>query len=124
MHQYRMTLAMAVLGVICTWSLSADEDTTLVGPRLFEHQRLSVTMTIANPYDRAVRVKHLFSTCECFLLEMDQHVLLPYEESRAYIDTLPAAEALWVLPDGEVKVTDGFNILLKERGGAVNPPPE
>ena len=50
--------------------------------------------------------------------------LLPYEESRAYIDTLPAAEALWVLPDGEVKVTDGFNILLKERGGAVNPPPE
>ncbi len=88
MHQYRMTLAMAVLGVICTWSLSADEDTTLVGPRLFEHQRLSVTMTIANPYDRAVRVKHLFSTCECFLLEMDQHVLLPYEETtlRVKID--------------------------------------
>jgi len=34
--------------------------------------------------------------------------VLPYEESRAMIDALPGVEALWVLPDGSLKMTEGF----------------
>lgn len=49
--------------------------------------------------------------------------LLPYEEGRAYIEGIPEAEALWVFKDGSVEVTDGMLAMLKERGGAVNPPP-
>ena len=49
--------------------------------------------------------------------------LLPYEQSRAYVESLPEAEALWVMPDGTVHVTEGLLAMLKERGGAINPPP-
>ena len=34
--------------------------------------------------------------------------VLPYEEGRALIDSLPDVEALWYLPDGTVQMTDGF----------------
>lgn len=37
--------------------------------------------------------------------------LLPYEESRAMIDGLDGVEALWVLNDGTVMMTDGFAAL-------------
>ena len=85
-------LVIPVLLTMLIWTITdglcADDEQALEGPQLFEHQRLSVTLTIANPYDRAVRIKRLFSTCECFLLEIDQRVLMPYEETtlRVKID--------------------------------------
>lgn len=34
--------------------------------------------------------------------------LLPYVDGRAMIDTLPGAEAMWVLADGSTRQTEGF----------------
>lgn len=49
--------------------------------------------------------------------------LLPYDEGRAYIESIAGSEALWVFPDGKIKATDGMAAMLKEMGGAENPPP-
>lgn len=50
--------------------------------------------------------------------------LMPYESGREYIESIPGAEALWVLQNGEVKTTAGMLAMLKNRGNAQNPPPE
>ena len=48
--------------------------------------------------------------------------LLPYAESRALADSLDGVEAIWVMPDGEVKITRGLEAMLKSRGATnVNP---
>ena len=38
--------------------------------------------------------------------------MLPYEESRALIDSIPQAEATWLLPDGTEYSTEGFKRLM------------
>lgn len=38
--------------------------------------------------------------------------LLPYEESRALIDSIPDAQAMWTLMDGTEEMTDGFGELI------------
>ncbi|MBE3519523.1 MAG: FAD:protein FMN transferase [Firmicutes bacterium] len=42
--------------------------------------------------------------------------LLPYEESRALVESLPGVEALWVMPDGEVRVTPGMRAIMQSHG--------
>ncbi len=44
--------------------------------------------------------------------------ILPYEEGLAYIQGIGGIEAMWVLPDGTVKATDGMEAMLKNLGGA------
>lgn len=44
--------------------------------------------------------------------------LMPYEESRALIESLDGVEALWVMPDGKVEVTDGMKKMLKSYGAS------
>jgi thiamine biosynthesis lipoprotein len=39
---------------------------------------------------------------------------MPYDEGRAYIDSLDGVEALWLFPDGSVQYTDGFAKFIKE----------
>ena len=39
--------------------------------------------------------------------------LLPYEESRALIESIPSAEAMWTLMDGTEEMTDGFRDLIE-----------
>ena len=38
--------------------------------------------------------------------------LLPYEESRALIESIPDAQAIWTLMDGTEEMTDGFGELI------------
>lgn len=44
--------------------------------------------------------------------------ILPYDKGLAYIQGLGNVEAMWVLPDGSVKATDGMKGMLKNLGGA------
>jgi thiamine biosynthesis lipoprotein len=42
--------------------------------------------------------------------------MMPYEEGRALIDSLPEVDALWVLLDGTVQMTDGLSSIAVSKG--------
>lgn len=42
--------------------------------------------------------------------------LMPYEEGRQLVESIPACEALWVFADGSVKATDGMIAVLRNKG--------
>lgn len=44
--------------------------------------------------------------------------LMPYEEGRTYVDGLDGVEALWVLPDGTVQMTEGMEKMARSHGAA------
>jgi len=44
--------------------------------------------------------------------------LMPYEQSRAFIESLDGVEALWILPDGTIEMTDGAYRLSRTGGSS------
>ena len=42
--------------------------------------------------------------------------LMPYEQSRAFIESLDGVEAMWIFPDGSKEMTDGAAKIAKSRG--------
>jgi thiamine biosynthesis lipoprotein len=44
--------------------------------------------------------------------------LMPYEEGRKLVESIPGCEALWILDDGSIKLTDGMLAVLKDKGQA------
>jgi len=48
--------------------------------------------------------------------------LLPYDRSRALVESLDGVEALWVFPDGGVEMTEGARKLAKSAGAASSAP--
>lgn len=42
--------------------------------------------------------------------------ILPYEKSRALVDSLDGVEAVWVMPDGKIEATDGMKKIMKSHG--------
>ena len=44
--------------------------------------------------------------------------LLPYEEGRAFVDSLEDVEAYWVLNDGSVRFTEGLKAMLESQGAS------
>ncbi len=45
--------------------------------------------------------------------------LMPYSESRAFVESLPDVEAVWLMPDGQELMTEGIRKSAKSQG-AVN----
>ena len=46
--------------------------------------------------------------------------LMPYEESRAFIDSLDGVDAIWLFPDGTMAMTDGAMKVAKSCGATNN----
>lgn len=44
--------------------------------------------------------------------------LMPYEESRAFVESLDGVEALWIMPDGTIEMTDGAYVLSRTGGAS------
>ena len=44
--------------------------------------------------------------------------LMPYEEGRALVDSLEGVEALWVLPDGTIEMSDGMKTMARSQGAS------
>lgn len=42
--------------------------------------------------------------------------LMPYEESRSFVESLKGVEAVWVLKDGKVEATKGMQKIMKSHG--------
>jgi thiamine biosynthesis lipoprotein len=42
--------------------------------------------------------------------------LLPYDKSRALVESLEGVEAVWVMPDGKVMATEGMEKIMKSHG--------
>lgn len=43
---------------------------------------------------------------------------MPYEESRAFVDSLDGVEAIWLFPDGSKKMTFGAMNVAKSCGAS------
>lgn len=46
--------------------------------------------------------------------------LLPYEESRALVESKDNLEAIWIFADGRIEMTEGFKKLAKSQGATIN----
>ncbi|MEW9096099.1 MAG: FAD:protein FMN transferase [Clostridiaceae bacterium] len=44
--------------------------------------------------------------------------LMPYNESRALVESLEGVEAMWVMPDGKIEATDGMKKIMKSNGAS------
>jgi thiamine biosynthesis lipoprotein len=44
--------------------------------------------------------------------------LLPYDQSSALAESLEGVDALWVMPDGEIRVTQGMEKIMRSKGAS------
>lgn len=82
----------------------------IVDGKVMHHLVDPETLMPANYY-RAVTVVAKDSALADFL--STTAFLMPYKESRALIDGLDGAEALWIMPDGRVEATEGMKKIMK-----------
>lgn len=75
------------------------------------HHLIDPTTLYPATYVQSVSILHPDSGLADFL--STTAFLLPYEQSRALIDSIPEAEGVWLLTDGTEHWTDGFEKLVK-----------
>lgn len=67
-------------------------------------------------YYRAVTVKTDHAGLADFL--STTLFLLPYEQSSALAESLEGVDALWVMPDGEIRTTQGMQKIMRSKGAS------
>jgi FAD:protein FMN transferase len=85
----------------------------IVEGELIHHLIDSVTLMPATHY-RAVTVVAEDSGLADFM--STALFLIPFEESKTLAESLDNFEAIWVMPDGEVRTTEGMKPLLRSNG--------
>jgi len=75
------------------------------------HHLINPSTLLPASYVRSVSIVHPDSGLSDFL--STTAFLMPYEESRALIESIPDAEATWLLADGSAYWTDGFEALME-----------
>lgn len=89
----------------------------VVNDQRIHHLIDSVTLMPANHY-RAVTVMTEDSGVADFM--STAVFLLPYDKSRALVESIEGLEALWIMHDGSIVATEGMKKSLKKMGGASN----
>lgn len=80
----RAVLVLCLAGVLAAADpiSTAPVNTNVANPAnppiFAESQPFSAQITVQNPYDKAVRVAEMDSTCTCSVLELGSHFLLPH----------------------------------------------
>ncbi len=67
--------------------LNANVASAEVAPEFRESGRFSAVVTVHNPYQRAVRVARLDTTCSCSKLNLASHFLLPGETTTLEVES-------------------------------------
>ncbi|MBA3683624.1 MAG: DUF1573 domain-containing protein [Planctomycetes bacterium] len=70
-----MKIAFLLVGVLAV--LGSAESAAL--PAFSEHVSYRTTLSVTNPYDRAIKVESIDSTCTCTELSLPERLLLPRE---------------------------------------------
>ncbi|MCX8131101.1 MAG: FAD:protein FMN transferase [Clostridia bacterium] len=86
-----------------------------VNGQIIHHIIDPVTLLPANHY-RSVTIMTKDSGLADFM--STTAFLLPYDESRKLIEDMEGVDALWVMPDGSINVTDNMKKVLKGIGSA------
>ncbi|HHY44607.1 MAG TPA: FAD:protein FMN transferase [Firmicutes bacterium] len=78
------------------------------------HHIIDPDTLMPSDYYRAVTVKTGHAGVADFL--STTLFLLPYERSSALAESLDGVDVLWVMPDGEIRVTQGMEKIMKSKG--------
>ena len=87
----------------------------VVNGRVLHHIVDPATLMPADYY-RAVTVMTAHAGVADFL--STTLFLLPYEQSLALADSLDGVEAVWVMPNGEMRSTDGMKAIMRSQGAS------
>jgi hypothetical protein len=96
-----LALLFALVGLAAAEVVNANVASLEAAPLLRESEPFRVTLTVANPHDRAVRVERLDTSCACGKLKLGSEFLLPYGRTTLEVEVDDRMRS----GDQEVRVT-------------------